>query len=586
MEGSNLLTGRTIDLVTYTLLIDGEAVSREYGILSISVSREINRIPWAKIVIRDGDVSKREFMASNSELFVPGKEIEIKAGYHSNNETLFKGIIIRHGVKVGSDGNSTLELECKDKAVKMTASRKSAHYANMKDSDLIDELIDGYDLTSEVDDTSFEHPEMVKYNCTDWDFMITRAEANGLLTIVDDGTITVTAPDVEQEPQFVVTYGHSIIEFEAKMDASTQLSNVTGKSWDHSNQEVAEEGGEAPEYEGQGNFSASNLADVMHSEDEALYHGGDLKSEQLQSWANARLIRSRLAKIIGRIRIQGMQNIKPNQLITIEGIGERFNGNAFVSGVVHQIYQGRWTTDLQLGLSPEWFSGNKDIVDTQASGLVPSINGLHIAKVVQIGKDEQEGDHRVKVKIPFVNQAGATDSDGVWARMANVFAGNNRGMVFRPEIDDEVVIGFLNDDPRDPIVLGALHSSVNPAPQEASDDNHEKGIYTRGEMQFVFNDDDKTITISTKNGNSVLLSEKEGGITLTDENDNTIKLNSDGITIESAKDLVLKATGDVKMEGTNIEQSAQANLKASGSAVTEISASGNTVIKGAVVQIN
>jgi uncharacterized protein involved in type VI secretion and phage assembly len=121
---------------------------------------------------------------------------------------------------------------------------------------------------------------------------------------------------------------------------------------------------------------------------------------------------------------------------------------------------------------------------------------------------------------------------------------------------------------------------------ESSDDNHEKGIYTRGEMKLVFQDDDKTVTLSTNSGNSILLSEKDGGISIKDENNNAISLNSDGITVESAKDLILKATGDVKVEGMNVEQSAQANMKATGSAGAEISASGNTVIKGAVVQIN
>ena len=44
----------------------------------------------------------------------------------------------------------------------------------------------------------------------------------------------------------------------------------------------------------------------------------------------------------------------------------------------------------------------------------------------------------------------------IWARMIFEDAGNNRGKIFWPEKDDEVIIGFLNSDPRNPIVLGSL----------------------------------------------------------------------------------------------------------------------------------
>jgi hypothetical protein len=63
-------------------------------------------------------------------------------------------------------------------------------------------------------------------------------------------------------------------------------------------------------------------------------------------------------------------------------------------------------------------------------------------------------------------------------------------------------------------------------------------------------------------------------------------MNSDGITIESAKDLILKASGDVSIEGTGVEVKASAQLKAEGSAGAEVSSGGQTVISGSLVQIN
>ncbi len=184
--------------------------------------------------------------------------------------------------------------------------------------------------------------------------------------------------------------------------------------------------------------------------------------------------------------------------------------------------------------------------------------------------------------MPIINK----DDEGVWSRLATPDAGNNRGIVIRPEVGDEVIVGFINDDPRDVIVLGCLHSSKNVAPIEAKDDNHQKGWITRSEMKIVLDDDKKTILISTPAGNKIQLSEDEKSILIQDQNGNKIQMNNDGISMESCKDVKIKATGDIKLEGINIEAKASAGLKAQGSASAEISSSATTTVKGSIVMIN
>src|SRR5882762_1375337 len=88
------------DLVTFTILVNGAPVGKETGIVSIAVNKEVNKIPWAKLIIQDGDVAAEDFTVSNQDTFKPGNEIEIQAGYHSDEATIFKGIIVKHGIKI------------------------------------------------------------------------------------------------------------------------------------------------------------------------------------------------------------------------------------------------------------------------------------------------------------------------------------------------------------------------------------------------------------------------------------------------------------------------------------------------------
>ena len=56
--------------------------------------------------------------------------------------------------------------------------------------------------------------------------------------------------------------------------------------------------------------------------------------------------------------------------------------------------------------------------------------------------------------------------------------------------------------------------------------------------------------------------------------------------MSSASDVNIEAQGDVTIKGVNITQDAQAEIKLSGSAGAKLESGGNTVVKGALVQIN
>lgn len=276
-----------------------------------------------------------------------------------------------------------------------------------------------------------------------------------------------------------------------------------------------------------------------------------------------------------------MNGVKPGTMISLQGVGDRFNGNAFVSGVKHQYYKGEWLMDVQFGLSPKWFSDEYKISENPAGGMIPSVSGLQIGLVTQI-QDDPDGDERILVRLPMID----TEEQGVWARLATFGAGDNRGFIFRPEIEDEVVVGFIHGDPNHPIILGSLNSSAKPAPIPASDDNHEKGLVSRGEVKIILNDDDPSVLLEMPSGKKVSVNDADGEILLEDENGNKVLINSDGISLDSPSDIALKATGDLNIEATNINLKANAGFKAEGSASAEVSSTGTTTIKGSLVQIN
>jgi len=549
--------------------------------LSATVNKEINRIPSATIMYVDGDVAKQTFELSGKSDFEPGKKIEIKVGYRGKEDSVFKGIVVKHGIKVRS-GSSVLVVECRDEAMKMTISARNKYYADTKDSDAIETVIGNHGVQKDVEATSVTHKEIVQYNATDWDFMMCRAEMNGMLCIVNDGKITVGKPKFSGESVLKITYGATIYDLDAEIDARFQYKAVKATAWNPADQKMVDgiEGAKANPPKA-GNLESDKLADVAGEKDFSLQHSGNLKDQELQQWANSMMLKHSLAKIRGNVRTDGFAQLKPGDLVELLDVGDRFKGKLYVTGVRHEVGDGAWYTVTQFGVEPEWFAQSYKVEQPLSGGLLPAITGLHIGVVTDL--EDPDGEDRIRVRMPVIS----TSDDGIWSRIATLDAGKERGTFFRPEINDEVIVGFLNNDPRHAIVLGMCNSSNKPAPLKAQNPNHEKGYVSRSKMKMIYNDDKKTIQIETPAGNKMLFSDDEKKIHLEDQHGNKITMDKDGIKMESIKDIAMKAQKDIKEEASaNVEIKASAQTTVKGSSGAELSSGGNTVVKGSMVQIN
>ena len=576
------------DVATYQIKVDGTATDPSIQLLSLSIYKELNKISSATMVFRDGDASLQTFTLSNEEIFVPGKKIEISIGRDSINKSAFKGIIVKHSVKVKANGNSQLQVECMDAAVKMTIGRKSKYFENVKDSDVFDDLISKYGINSDPETTSLNHKELVQHDITDWDFMLLRAEANGMLVNVNDGVIKIAKPKIQKEV-LQVNYGSSVLEFEAEIDARHQYKSVNAESWDYSNQQLFKAETSSSSFEEQGNLSSDDLAKGLSPDKFDMHHSGHKLEQELQDWVDGIMARSRLSKIRGRAKFIGFAEIKPGDTVLISGVGDRFNGKAFVTAVRQDIGNGTWETQIQFGLDAQrYVFKHPDINDAPTAGLVGGIHGLQIGVVVQLQSDP-DGQDRIRVRIPVID----SNAQGIWTRVASLDAGNERGAFFMPEIGDEVIVGFINDDPNDPVILGMLHSSNKPAPITPQDVNNEKGFTTRSKMHLSFNDDTKTIVIDTPGGNSITIDEQSMKIEIKDQSGNTITMETSGITMQSPANIDIKAGAVLTLAGgaslsigaPSLSVKADANVSIEG-AVAKLSSSGITEISGSIVKIN
>jgi uncharacterized protein involved in type VI secretion and phage assembly len=207
------------------------------------------------------------------------------------------------------------------------------------------------------------------------------------------------------------------------------------------------------------------------------------------------------------------------------------------------------------------------------------MQGLHIGIVTDIVDPKGEG--RVRIKLPLVNP----DDAGIWARVATLDAGNNRGTFFRPEIEDEVIVGFMNGDSSHPIILGMVHSSSKPTPFDPEDSNDKKGYVSKSEIKITIHDGDKSIIIETPGGREIKMDDTAEEIEIKDKNGNSIKMDSDGIKIDSPMEISITAGSTLNLAAPQIgiKADTSASFEASGS--MSVKSDGTAEIKGAMIDI-
>lgn len=568
-------------LVRFTLLSEGKKVPCLQHVISMATSSEFQRIGTAEIALENAPLPDKAGLISDSDLFLIGKEIEVKAGYKEPSNSLFKGVIVKQALNY-AQGQAKLIVTAKHKAYKMTLDRHFRSFEDMSDKDIIEELCGNYGLKTDIDDAAATHEKLVQYNCTDWDFINMRAEANGWLLFTTADGIVAKKPDLSADPVLLVASGDSIEEIRTEMDGRYAFDTFTAKAWNYTSQEMDEVTEKGDQFDtAQGDLDSGKLSSMSDNST----HGVMSMSQQenpdaLEAWTKAMVMRNNLSRIVGKINITGHAPLQPSDFIQLDGIGKHFDGVTLVSAVFHSISHKEWKTLLNIGFSSTLFANKyNDIADRPSMGALSGVNGLQIAKVEAL-----EGDplNEERIYIRLMND----ENTKLWARIATLDAGDQRGSFFMPEINDEVVVGFIDGNPNQAVVLGMLHSSQAASPYPLADDNNIKGFVTREKITIELDDEKKALKIATPGGNTLLVSDDQKGISLEDQNGNTIVMNDQGVTIESKKALTLKAAQDVSIEGNNVNIKANAQLKATGNASAEISASGNTVVKGAMVQIN
>ncbi|WP_219837880.1 phage baseplate assembly protein V [Paenibacillus sp. R14(2021)] len=222
------------------------------------------------------------------------------------------------------------------------------------------------------------------------------------------------------------------------------------------------------------------------------------------------------------------------------------------------------------------------------------VEGVMLALVTNNKDPDKLG--RVKLKFPHREIDQETD----WVRCLTFMGGKDRGSLFVPEVNDEVLVAFHMGDFNQPYVIGSLWNKTNPAP--AGDENNNiRKIKSKSGHEFIFDDTSSSekITLKTKKGSKLEFTDSGPEIKLSDDSGNhqltitggtsgklTLKSSTTKVEIAASGDITISSSKEIAIKSTQIKLEATAALNLKGGATVDIKSDGIINIKGSMVKIN
>jgi len=192
---------------------------------------------------------------------------------------------------------------------------------------------------------------------------------------------------------------------------------------------------------------------------------------------------------------------------------------------------------------------------------------------------DPEGLGRLKIKFPWLSE----QEESHWARVLTPMAGQERGLYFLPEVDDEVLVAFEHGDVNFPYILGSLWNGKDKPPASNSDGkNNLRTIKSRSGHVITLDDtrgEEKIIVRDMTQKNEIVLDSKH----------NTLSVKVDGeLTIETKGKITIKSTsGDLEIDCNNLKVQAKQSCEIKANQDVTVQANAQLTLKGpAGVKIN
>jgi phage baseplate assembly protein gpV/phage protein D len=443
---------------------------------------------------------------------LPGCSLDVSL--HGSDQTLFSGETTAVEYAYGPSHDREVRVRGYDLLHRLRKRQQVRAHLQVTPLDLARELVAGSGITVEAADPGPLHQLLVQQNQTDLDTLVRVAEACGLYLVLHNKTLRLITLEGFGSP-VLLKLGDSLLEARVEVNGDPACRSVSVSCW---NLPLAQHH--------TGRASTPRVGRRVHAEappsragstgDVILSNEAYSDSRLAESVAQAELDRRIAREVVLRGTAEGDTNLRPGSRVEVSGIAEPIAGQYVLTEVTHVI-------DGHGGYISEFTTSPPSL---RSSGKPAMVTKGQVSRV-----DDPDNLGRIRVSLPTYD-----DVETDWMSVVSPGAGSGKGFVALPDIGDQVLVLFVNDDLAQGIVLGGLWGTHGPP------DSGVKGGRVR------------RYTMRTPGGQIVRLDDGEDTIRVENSSGSYVELSPDKVRVHSKADLDVEAPGRaIRIRGKSID---------------------------------
>lgn len=330
------------------------------NILSVSVTDTLGRADSFAIRISDRHEKHGRFAGGASlkwmdtTLFDEGNEVKISLGYVNNMSFVFEGEITAVSTSFPQTGAPEMNVRGFSHYHRLQRKRRTKAFESATASGIAEEIASDMGFTSEVDDTTAEHPHNLNEDETYADILLAKARPIAYEVKVKEKKLYFVKPRYlsNPSPDITLEWGKDLGSFTPSISTYDMTTEVTVRS-----SQTSQGGGKSAlvgkakageESVIMGDKSGSQIALEIFKDNKVKMNEIVSSQQEAKDVARAQLEAKSIEFITASATSIGRPDIAARKVIKIKGVGKRYSGNYYVTSVTHTIDARGYLTNFQL----------------------------------------------------------------------------------------------------------------------------------------------------------------------------------------------------------------------------------------------
>lgn len=357
-----LFEGRDFYVPTFEVRLRGRPLGDDVvrDITQVTYREDLEKIDEFELTINNWDADTRDFKYVDTDLFDPGKELELFMGYYGGDELtlMVTGEITSLKPSFPAAGQPTLAVNGLNLLHRFRKGQVSKTYLQKTDSQIAQEIGGrvGADVITPDEANEPVYDYLLQENQYDIVFLMNRARRIGYdLFVVESGespSLYFGSSFQIKDVAYTFAYGRSLVHFDPTLTTARQVGKVTVRGWDSVKGEAINETVTRDQLTNDRTLSP-DIKRAVDEREEVITDHPVRTTQEAQQLARETLTRVVNDMVTATASTVGLPDLRAGAVVEIEGVGERFSGRYFVTSTTHTIGDGGYTTEFECRLQED-----------------------------------------------------------------------------------------------------------------------------------------------------------------------------------------------------------------------------------------